>query len=278
MLNKPETPEDPYARAVPRTPLRRMMEEFLLAQTLLTRIPAPKFELETQANHGSAFWAYPIIGALVGAIGAVGYAGALYVGLGAQVSVVIAMAAMVLATGAFHEDGFADYCDGVGGGLTRSKKLQIMRDSRLGTYGATALLFWFALTAILYAELATATWQPHLGGMAAVFICVSALQRACIGVPLLLLSPARDDGLTADSPPTSLGLVAIAFAIVTVACAVCFGVGTGLMVVALAIGASLLMTWNASKYLRGRTGDALGATATVAGIVALAALAAPAAA
>ncbi len=272
MLNRPEPEDDTYARAVPRTPLRRMLEDFLLALTLLTRIPVPHFDLQTKANHGSAFWAYPIVGALVGAIGAAVFAAATYLGLGASVAVVVAMAAMVLATGAFHEDGFADYCDGIGGGLTRAKKLTIMRDSRLGTYGAAGLLFWFALTALLYGELATATWQPQVGGMAAIFICLGALQRAFIGVPLMMLSRARDDGLTANTPPTSLHLVAIAFVIAIVPCWVAFGWNVMVAMFGAALAASLAMTGISAKYLGGRTGDALGATATVASIAALMAL------
>ncbi len=60
-------------------------------------------------------------------------------------SVLVAIAVMTLATGAFHEDGLADTADGIGGGWTKERKLEIMRDSRIGTYGTMALLISFAL-------------------------------------------------------------------------------------------------------------------------------------
>ncbi|MCH9808193.1 MAG: adenosylcobinamide-GDP ribazoletransferase [Alphaproteobacteria bacterium] len=274
MLDKTTEPQhDPYARAKPSTPLRRMGEELLLATTLLTRIPVPRFTVQTKADLGSAFWAYPLVGAGVGAVGALAFAACVALGLSALPAVVAALVAMTFATGAFHEDGLADFADGVGGGLTRDKKLTIMRDSRLGTYGSVALIGYLLLSATLLVEIASSSWQPQFGGMAAVFICVGALQRAAIGIPLALLQPARSDGLAFETPAPRIRIVGLAFAIAAVLSLIGLGPGAAASTLAATIMAALGVTWMSQRYLGGRTGDALGTSASIAAIAVLFALA-----
>ena len=86
-----------------------------------------------------AAWAFPIAGLVVGLIGAIVYALAHRIGLPSWTAAALAVAATLLATGCLHEDGLADTADGFGGGKTREQKLEIMRDSRIGTYGVCAL-------------------------------------------------------------------------------------------------------------------------------------------
>lgn len=272
MLNRTETSGDHYARAIPQTPLRRVGEEFLLAWTLLTRIPAPGFRLQTQANLGSAFWAYPAIGAAVGAIGAAIYVISIELGLGMLSTFVMALAAMALATGAFHEDGLGDFMDGIGGGRTRERKLEIMRDSRLGTYGVLALVTFVLLSTTLLFELKNTGWQPAFGGFAAVFICVGAFQRAALGLPLVLLKPVRSDGLTADTPQPRYRIVALGILIATLISFLLLGPAATAVVFGASMLAALGVTWLAWRQLGGRTGDALGAAASLAGVVSVAAL------
>ncbi len=272
MLNRTETSGDLYARAIPQTPLRRAGEEVLLAWTLLTRIPAPGFRLQTQANLGSAFWAYPLIGAAVGAIGAAVYVISIELGLGMLSPFAMALAAMTLATGAFHEDGLGDFMDGIGGGQTRERKLEIMRDSRLGTYGVMALVTFFLLSTTLLFELKNTGWQPAFGGFAAVFICVGAFQRAALGLPLVLLKPVRSDGLAADTPQPRYRIVALGILIATLISMLLLGPGATAVVFAASMLSALGVTWLAWRQLGGRTGDALGAAASLAGVVSVAAL------
>lgn len=277
MLDKIDETADPYARAQPSTPLRRMGEEFLLALTLLTRIPVPRFRIETPADLGSAFWAYPLVGALVGAIGAAAFAAAEFAHLSGMPAIVLAIAAMVIATGAFHEDGFADFWDGVGGGATRRQKLEIMRDSRLGTYGAMALLIMFALTLALLVNLNFNLRQhaaPISEAMAGVLIATGALQRAAIGVPLLFLGPARKDGLAADTPSPGFMRIALGLAIAYVLSAILLGVLPALYAFLAALAAAAIVAVVSAHYLGGRTGDALGSAASLAGLFVLAVLAA----
>src|ERR1700735_5265271 len=99
-------------------------------------------------------------------------------------------AALVVATGALHEDGLADVADGFGGGATRARKLEIMRDSRIGAYGAIAI----ALALILRVGALAAALDGGLWRACSSLLLVAALSRAAALRPLALLPPARADG------------------------------------------------------------------------------------
>ena len=116
----------------------------LTALMFLTRIPVPAWvgHSEMQLNRSARY--FPLAGLVVGAIAAIAYAAAAIV-LPHPVAVALAMVAAVLATGAFHEDGFADTCDGLGGGHTREDALRIMQDSRVGAYGAIGIVLLLLL-------------------------------------------------------------------------------------------------------------------------------------
>jgi adenosylcobinamide-GDP ribazoletransferase len=119
----------------------RLAEEwivFLLALQFLTRLPLPAELGWSEARMAATPRWHPAVGALVGAAAAAVYWAAVQV-FPPLLAVLLSTAAGVLLTGAFHEDGFADACDGLGGGTTREHALAIMRDSRLGTYGALGL-------------------------------------------------------------------------------------------------------------------------------------------
>lgn len=246
--------------------LRRKAEEIGLAYSLLTRFPVPRFELRTPADMSSAFWAYPIAGATVGLVGAAVFAGLEAMGLSPLTSIVAALAAMALATGGFHEDGLADFWDGLGGGQTRDKKLEIMRDSRIGTYGLLALVFALTLQATIYADLSRAISTIEVAG---VIIAISALARAMIAIPLLSLRPARKEGVSvaAERPP-HLAVIAASIIAATISIALVGFGGTLALVAGGAVGAGFT-TWLSSRYLAGYTGDALGASALTAMVTGL---------
>lgn len=111
---------------------------FLLAISFFTRIPVrlPAEITAEQLNKASRYFA--LVGLFVGVICALVYAASVEY-LPKTIAVLLAMATSILVTGAFHEDGWADVWDGFGGGWTVEQKLNIMKDSRLGTYGAAAL-------------------------------------------------------------------------------------------------------------------------------------------
>jgi adenosylcobinamide-GDP ribazoletransferase len=121
--------------------MRRLSEEwtiFLLALQFLTRLPLPP-DVGWSAERMAATprW-HPAVGAVVAAVSSLAYAAAAMVGP-PVFAAVAATAAGIVATGAFHEDGLADTCDGLGGGGERDRVLEIMRDSRIGTFGALGL-------------------------------------------------------------------------------------------------------------------------------------------
>lgn len=125
---------------------------FLLAVQFLTRLPVPARDIYSPARMVASVGYYPIVGVLVGGATAIAFAAASAL-FPQPLAVILAIAAGLLLTGAFHEDGLADTFDGVGGGSTRDKALDIMRDSRLGTYGVLALIIALAVKAGALASL-----------------------------------------------------------------------------------------------------------------------------
>src|SRR5258706_10100927 len=114
------------------------LDDVLAAAAFLTRVPVP--HLASPPNLARAYRAFPLLGAAIGAaVGAVDLL-LLWIGLPAIAAAALALGAGAMLTGALHEDGLADLADGFGGGRDKAAKLDVMRDSRLGTYGSRALL------------------------------------------------------------------------------------------------------------------------------------------
>lgn len=133
--------------------MTRVINDLLLALSYFTRLPVDRWvNYEAAALDRATGW-FPLAGWLVGLAGA----GTLYLAdlwLPLEVAVLLGMAVMVLATGAFHEDGLADTSDGFGPVGDRDKALAVMKDSRLGTYGALGLIFVLALKFLALVSLA----------------------------------------------------------------------------------------------------------------------------
>ncbi len=104
-----------------------------------TRIPVPKNTGYSPENLNRATRFFPLIGWIISGAGALAFWGASMI-MPLTASLLLSMAVQVLLTGAFHEDAFADFCDGFGGGYTKKQILTIMKDSRIGTYGTTGLV------------------------------------------------------------------------------------------------------------------------------------------
>jgi adenosylcobinamide-GDP ribazoletransferase len=209
-----------------------------------------------------AAWAFPIAGIIVGLIGALVYLLASRAGLPAWPAAALAVAATMAATGALHEDGLADTVDGFGGGTTRERKLDIMRDSRTGAYGVCAL----ALSILLRVSALASLSAP--GPVALALIAAHGAARAAIPVFMFLVPPARSDGLSATAGQPSrdgaaaagLGLLIMVF---------CLGLVAGLVaLIAVAIVVALL-GWLSLMEIDGQTGDVLGAVEQVSEIVIL---------
>ncbi len=233
------------------------------AVAFLTRLPAPAH----QPRGAAASWAWPLVGALVGLLAAGAAALGLALGLSPAVAAALVLAVQALATGALHEDGLADSADGLWGGGTRERRLEIMRDSRIGSYGALALILsvllrWTALTALLAAG---AVWGPLLAA--------GALSRWAMPWMLRALPPAREGGLSRLVGRPDASTVALAAG--TALLVALLGVGWAAIPAALAVlGVTLLWTGTVRARLGGQTGDTCGAAQQLAEIATLLALSA----
>ena len=119
--------------------MRKELNIFLNALMFYSRIPVPfKLEFSNEVLNKATRY-FTLVGIIIGGIGALVFWLAAFL-LPAQLAIGLSMAATIFITGAFHEDGFADFCDGFGGGYSKEKILDIMKDSRIGTYGSIGLI------------------------------------------------------------------------------------------------------------------------------------------
>ena len=151
--------------------LRYHLRLLLLAVQFYTRLPVPAWVGYSDELLNKATVYFPVIGWLVGGLTAAVYAGARLLFRQEEVALLLSLGAGILLTGAFHEDGFADTCDGFGGGWTKLRILEIMKDSRLGTYGAAGLVLLLAL------KLAALRGLPP-AGVGAALLLAHPLSRA----------------------------------------------------------------------------------------------------
>jgi adenosylcobinamide-GDP ribazoletransferase len=245
-------------------------------------IPVLRFERSPHAPldlaRVPAAAAVAIAGALVALVGGAVLYMAAAAGLPPLLSALLALAALVLATGALHEDGLADTADGFGGGRTRERRLEIMRDSRIGSFGAIALILSLALRATALAVL-----LERLGaaGAALSLIAVAPVSRVAGLLPLRLLAPARVDGAAAAATaPTALSMTVASGAAVAIAAALLWTAGLPAAWIAVACAVALAMGWATSLLARamlgGHTGDVAGAAQQAAEVGMLVALVAAA--
>jgi adenosylcobinamide-GDP ribazoletransferase len=242
--------------------LGKRAHELSAVVLFLTRLPLPRHTPEDGAVARGA-WAFPLAGVVVGLIGALVYALAHRLVLFPWAAAALAIAATLAVTGALHEDGLADTADGFGGGDTRERKLDIMRDSRIGTYGVAALVLSILIRADALASLTDTAF------VAAALIAAHAGARAAMAAMMFLLPPARSDGLSFAAGQPSATRAALAGVIGVIIVAVCIGPLHALAaVVALAIVLALL-AWLSLRQIGGQTGDVLGAVEQVSEIVIL---------
>lgn len=235
-----------------------LLKQILLSFQFLTRLPlsfvSPRFT--TGVSVGSTVWCFPIVGAFIGSVlwGCVWCLNQLGVPYSLQCLAVLVIG--ILLTGALHEDGFADFFDGLGV-YDRARALEVMRDSLVGSFGALALLVSFAWRGLALYELGSV----ELLGLSLLLTHIGA--RALMG-GLLIFPLARSDGLAADSGRASwlqvlmalilMGLVFVAFLPPFVAF---------IAIVVSALGSGIIALIAVRRY-GGLTGDIYGAGEQVA--------------
>jgi len=124
--------------------IREQLKIFLTAVMFFTRIPCPAWVGHSEQHLERSTRYLPLMGFIVGGFSAAVFYGGSFL-FSRETAVILSLAAGVVLTGAFHEDGFADFCDGFGGGWTRERILEIMKDSRIGAFGTIGLIFLFLL-------------------------------------------------------------------------------------------------------------------------------------
>jgi adenosylcobinamide-GDP ribazoletransferase len=226
-------------------------DQFITAVAVLTRLPVGAALPEDGAIAASG-WAFPLVGAGIGALAAFAFLIAELLGCGNAPAALLALSAGLAVTGAFHEDGLADTADGFGGGTSREEKLAIMRDSRHGSFGVLALVLSIALRAAALGTIG----EPLHAGLA--LIAAHAASRGALPPLMRILMPARADGLGAMAGRPSLTVAIVGAALGGAIALAVLGPGIGAIALALSVGALALAAILARRQIGGYTGDVLG--------------------
>lgn len=244
-----------------RTLTMNFLDPLFLSLQWLTRLPVNRAVALPLAR---AVWAFPLVGLLLGILQAMVAMVALWAGLPPSVIAGLVLTTSAIITGALHEDGLADTADGLWGGQSRDRRLDIMRDSRIGSYGVIALILsfglrWAALTTLISAG---AVWAP--------LIVAGAISRAAM-VPMMTLPPARDNGLGHGAGQPQRRMTAITLAIALGIAIVLTG-SDFVMIILATTTLSFALARLALRKIGGQTGDILGATQQICEITVLLAL------
>ena len=239
-----------------------LLKDIYLSVVFLTRLPAPSWPDAGSRELSSGMWAFPIVGVLVATIGGLVYAVCDAIGLPVYISALFAVVAMIITTGGLHEDGLSDLADGIWGGATPAKRMEIMSDSRIGAYAAIALIISVAGRAAAISTIGEPLFV--LGAL----VASAAVSRAMMPAMMAFGKPSKPDGLgagagTPDAVNWIIGLL-LAAAIAAMAAPA----GWLICLVAASASAAFIARF-ARRNLGGYTGDVLGAGQQVAELLAL---------
>ncbi len=243
--------------------LQDRLDELKASIVFCTRLPLFRTAAVGGGTLAKAAWAFPVAGLLVGLIAAAVYGIAYRIGIVPWPAAALSVGAALLVTGCLHEDGLADTADGFGGGATREQKLDIMRDSRIGTYGVCALIVALLLrvgTLASFFSSASAVWA---------LLASHAGARAAMMAFMAVVPPARRDGLSSDAGQPPIESVAAAVVFGFVIAALCLGLLHAIVALILLIVVVALMAWLSRKQIGGQTGDVLGTVEQIAEVVIL---------
>ena len=235
--------------------LRRVVADLRIAVSLCTRLPlATKTPLD-DGDVARASWALPVAGFLVGLAGGVTYWLANRLHIQPEPAGALALVATALFTGAMHEDGLADTADGLGG-KSPEQRLEIMRDSRIGTFGASALAISFLLRWTTLAEIGEVA---DIRTLVTALIVAHTASRAVLPAFMYLVPPARAEGLStsAGQPPGQSVGAALALGILCLLLA--FGPKLAMIALLMLALGGLVLARLATSRIGGQTGDVLGA-------------------
>ncbi|KIO78057.1 hypothetical protein TH53_05530 [Pedobacter lusitanus] len=245
--------------------MNKELKLFFTALSFYSRLPAPAAVHQDNAhNLPDAIRYLPVVGWVTGLITAFVFIAATWL-FGEAIAILLAMIISVLLTGAFHEDGFADVCDGFGGGWSKEKILDIMKDSRLGTYGVAGLILLMGLKFAALLQLFTETFtDPAIFTTAGLFIVAHTLSRfAAITVVFnhsyARIEESKASGAVAKGKPVNLILAGIFTLIPLAGLTVWLEQPLLLLIVVPVLLFSLYLGAYFKKWIGGYTGDCLGA-------------------
>ncbi|WGI23048.1 adenosylcobinamide-GDP ribazoletransferase [Amylibacter sp. IMCC11727] len=234
------------------------------AFTLLTRLPLPVDHAKTGERAARAAWAYPFVGAVLGLIAGVIALSLAAFGVQTGIAAAVALGTLMLLTGALHEDGLSDCADGLGGGTTLKKRLEIMKDSRIGAFGAAALGVTLLARWSGYDAVITVDWLWA-------FVAVGTASRLPMVLVMYGMPLSRPDGLAATVGLVTAPIAIIATLLTVILCVISIGL-LALPMLIVMILACLPLCWLAWRRIEGYTGDVLGGCQQIAEIAALAML------
>lgn len=204
-----------------------------------------------------AAWAFPLVGLIVGAIGGAVMYGAAHMDLHPLACAFVGLAVMALITGGLHEDGLADVADGFGGGGNKTRILEIMRDSRIGSFGVLALVFGIGIKASALSGVP----GPGFGWLT--LIVAAVFSRAVLPIIMATMESARTDGLSrgAGRPTMTGALVGLGLGLIALFAVLPMKLAFIAIMLAIPL-VGLIVLW-AYRRLGGQTGDVLGAVQQV---------------
>lgn len=227
--------------------------DVFLALGFFTRLPIPA----VSGHLGNAARAFPFAGLIVGLIGALVYFVAMEIGLSGLLAALLAVAATGIVTGALHEDGWADVCDALGARGGVEKRLEILRDSRLGSYGGLALIFSTSIKVAAIANLGA----PEL--VAGALIAAHTLARGVLPLVMARMPQARNNGLAVDAGRPSITAANWSLIIALIIAVIAVAPVAALVALLAALAATWLVAKLAQNKFGGYTGDVLGAVEQV---------------
>lgn len=243
--------------------IKQHIGAILAATSFLTRMPMPKWVgSHSQAIAQASRW-FSLVGLMIGMVAAITLY-SLSLLMGQDLAVVLTLVAIILFTGAFHEDGLADLCDGFGGGWQAERKLAIMKDSQIGAYGVLALVSVFSIKLIALMQM------PLMLACSSLIIC-HAGSRAVAGLVAVFLPYARHDANNKtpqkDAPlPFKNRLILLFFGTLPL---LLLPVGTAVALMGIWLLTFVYLIKLMNRHIQGYTGDTLGASQQIIEIMGL---------
>jgi adenosylcobinamide-GDP ribazoletransferase len=250
MTNQPSGENTPGSEdAIPNLHLHSIWQDVTTGLGFFTRLPVGA----STTSLSDAARVFSLIGALIGIGATLFYVFGLWIGLSSPMSAILAVAATAVVTGALHEDGLADFADMLGVRGDRPRKLAVMRDSTIGSYGTLALIFISLMKVAALMELAVP------GQVAGALISAHALGRGVLPLIMRTYPLARSDGLAVHAGKPPVNGTYLALILGALIAGLVGGPGVALVATVSALAAGFLVAHLAHRQLGGYTGDVLGA-------------------